>query len=185
MLVLSIQRDDVIRKIYRREYKPQLLRSRYAMLNSGFSTAYMYIYLTLTDFKGIKESGYSGFYWGWLQNPYFKMHTFDYVMSKCRMVGVFLDVPDDCVVVSDYDRYMEYVEGTVEDFPEVDMKDVSRNACLQVSFLDFNPSSVRCVVPFSRLLKSKEKTIKGIYEEVRLDDESFIYRPSLWLPCAC
>lgn len=185
MLVLSVQRDDVIKRIFERKYVPQLFMSKYFLLNGGYSTAYRTIYSMLTGCE-VYSNFSTGFYWGWVQNPYLRMHTFDYIRSRLRMSGVFLDIPDsEKVVIMDYDRYMEFVDDIRLDFPVVELGDVPRDACLQASFLEFNPKWVRCVVPLDKLVTLKEKSIEGIYESVRLDDVSFMYRPSLWIPCAC
>lgn len=152
MLVLTIQDIKNAEMLYTTGYTPNLLKSEYPFLAPRYARGYDFMMKKLyeKDPFGKVES----FYWGWVKNPYLPFHRFKHIENK---VGIFLDVPPSKIVISDYDKYCEYLE---DETPELVLE--GDNDCLQGVFRRIQIQNIRSVIPAKNLLQLYDNGIEDI-----------------------
>lgn len=160
MLVLTIQRRDIVGKILNGTYHVNLWQSPYVYQSIRFTEGYNKILNELE--RKTKTSLIDGesCYWGWVKNPY--IDFFNY--NKDEYVALFVDIPKSEMVFSDYDKYTDYVlENSNEtDFIVESITDSVPSDCVQCSFLSLDPSNIKLTVPLSMLNKGC-KSVSDMY----------------------
>lgn len=152
MLILSIQYKKHIQMVYSSGYTPDINKSEYIHLSPQYSFAYNIMASKLYDKD---NTGYYGsFWWGWVKNPYLDFYRIKNVKSR---VGVFLNVPDDKVVVSNYDLYCEYLEERTEK-----LQLSKEGDCLQGVFRKICPSNILSVVELKDLISLYDRGVESI-----------------------
>lgn len=152
MLILTIQDLKHIEMVYSTGYTPDPLKSEYIFLSTRYTKAYnlMMEKLYQKDPSGKVES----FFWGWVKNPYLPFYKWKNLSNK---VGVFLDIPEDKVVISDYDSYCEYLDEEVNELSLTGTQE-----CLQGVFRRIRPCNIKSIVPADYLLSLYKKGITDL-----------------------
>lgn len=159
MLVLTVQKESVVQMIKSGMYYPNFWLSEFSCMTTRFTEAYKYLRDALSKKigKSYLESDFC--MWGWVANPFVLFHTVQ--VDWQNMVALFLDIPEDGVVFSDYDMFTSYVWGesndgsfVIEDFPEA-MQEVDKR-CVQCVFDTIRPSDIVYEVNLGSLLEGRE-----------------------------
>ena len=152
MLILSVQYKKHIQMVYSSGYTPDANRSEYIHLSPQYSFAYNTMASRL--YEKDKEGNYNSFWWGWVKNPYLDFYRLKGVRSR---VGVFLNIPDDKVIVSDYDLYCDFLEERTKSLHLVDEGD-----CLQGVFRSINPNNILSVVELKDLIGFYDQGVRSV-----------------------
>ena len=158
MLVLTIQRKDIVNKILNNTYHVNLWQSPYVYQSIKFTEGYNKILHELERKTKTPLMDGESCYWGWVKNPYIDFFNYD----KNNYVALFVDIPKSQMIFSDYDKYTDYVleNSTEDDFILNSSKDMP--SCVQCSFLRLNPMNIKLTVPLDMLNKDC-KSITEMY----------------------
>ncbi len=178
MLVLTIQRYKHIQQIYHGSYVPDFTKSSFANLSPRYTRCYKTVLKRLaekTDRYYIE--GLDSCIWGWVRNPYVDFHKKSislpnkYLRKQDRLYAMFCDVPEDEMVLTDYDKYCNYVEGN-SDSMDFFVKDFRQSECIQCSFWGIEPDNIKLIIDIDNLTSGN--FINEIYNE-RLNDTRFVF----------
>lgn len=159
MLVLTIQRKEILEKILNNSYNVNIWKSPYAFQSVRFTEGYSIILDKLQEKIGAPMLEGESCYWGWIKNPYIDFFAKD----ADDYVALFVDVPENQMVFSDYDKYTDYVleESTDKDFILTSDK-VRSSSCIQCSFWNLRPENIKLSVPLS-MLNRDSKSVSEMY----------------------
>lgn len=167
MLVLTIQRKDIVGKILNNTYHVNLWQSPYVYQSIRFTEGYNKILYELEKRNKTSLMDGESCYWGWVKNPYIDFFSYD----KDNYIALFVDVPESEMVFSDYDKYTDYVlENSNEKDFILSSKD-SKADCIQCSFLYLNPENIKLTVPLNML----NKNCKSVIEMYRAASYRYIW----------
>lgn len=178
MMVLTIQRYKHIQKMYRNSYIPDFSKSRFAYLSPRYTKCYKTILKQLaekTDRYYI--DGLDTCMWGWVRNAYLDFYNKSlfpsnkYLKKQDRYYAVFCDIPEDEMVLTDYDKYCDYLEGNTNSL-DFFVKDFSKSECIQCSFWDLSPDKIKLIIDVDNL--KSNNFINEIFNE-RLNDKRFMF----------
>lgn len=167
MLVMSVQKEKRLDSIISGTYKPNLYKSRYGCMSIRFTKGYNKIKRVLSKKTGIVMDSSSSTYWGWAKCPYVKFHRNVNVTPE-ELVVLFMEIPESQCVLSDYDKYCDYVneESNNMDFILEDLNGDDAQ-CVQVNFLSIKKENILLTIPYTSIAKYSEKgyTISELYEK--------------------
>lgn len=107
MLVMTIQKNVVAERILdtvNGVYLGDITKSNYAYLSPRYTLGYNNFNVLLNQKRKLWVNCPI---FGWAGSPC--VESIDYVSNRC---AIFLDVPTEYCVFSDYDKYCDYLEGT-------------------------------------------------------------------------
>lgn len=163
MLILSIQEYKHVQMVYSTGYTPNILYSEYVYLSPRYTEAYMKMAEELFKKDGTGDP--LSFFWGWVKNPYLDFYALKGIRNK---VGLFIEVPENRVVVSDYDMYCAYLD---EEVSHLTLE--NHGQCLQGVFKKISPSNIISVVDLKDLMKLYRKghtSLSELYNLSRVKD---------------
>lgn len=177
MMVLTVQRYSEIVKAYSNiGYVPEFSKSPYAYLSPRFTKGYMTVLDELA--KKTNERYIEGIdtcIWGWVNNPFLGFYPNNSGKSKSeRLYAVFCNIDERNLVMTDYDKFCNYVQGYSES-KDFFVKDFKYGDCVQCSFWKLKYSDISLVVDLD-MLKSNN-FIQEIYNG-RMNDVSYMFKPS-------
>lgn len=164
MLVLTVQDDSVVQKLNEGKYKADFWKTRLGCLSPRFTKGYNLIS------KEIKRRVNR-----YCEVPIFAWGGTPFIESircgKGKKV-LFLEVPEEELVFSDYDKFCDYVYGISSDADFMLSKKkakslVSRGYCVQVSTAYIKPEWVVSTVDFS-LIGKFEGTVDDCYRYYKI-----------------
>lgn len=157
MVVLTVQRKAVARKIFQGSYKSDFLKSDIVYLGGRYLSEYSKFNRSLNMICNRPRDDRE-LYWGWVYNPFM-----DFFYNPEEYMGIFLEVPDERVILSDYDIYTGFCneDSDFSDYIVTSDKDMPRGSCIQCTFKDFSPENILKVVPFTAL-----KGMRGTAEDI-------------------
>lgn len=170
MLVATVQ---CLSSLIDKNYKPSVLKSRFAFTDKEYLEGYRVMLERLTEFTNRPYIlGVSSCYWVWVDNPFFSFPG--YGNEKCYVCIV--DVPLESLVMSDYDKWSNFVnKGTVElKNCFTTQEDLGKGKCIQGVMWDLNWDKVVCACPLSNVLAYGCKSIQDVVNIAYLCDESTI-----------
>ena len=161
MLVLTIQKKEVIDKIYKGSYRVNMWKSEYAFASPRFTKGYNIIKSNLVRKTGSFMLTSDSCYWGWVCNPFYSF--FDLKRMYNEYYAVFVDIPEEELVLSDYDKYTSFVleESDSEDFMVEEVLP-GDTRCIQCSFKELNPEDIVFISDIS-ILSDIEGDISSVY----------------------
>lgn len=167
MLIMSVQKEKRLDSIISGTYKPNLYKSRYGCMSIRYTKGYNKIKRLLSKKLGIVTETSTSTYWGWAKCPYIKFHCNVNVAPE-ELVVLFLEIPESQCVLSDYDKYCDYVneDSNSMDFILENIND--KNAlCVQANFLSIKKENILLTIPYESIAKYQEKgyTISELYEK--------------------
>lgn len=178
MMVLTVQRYKRIQQMYRNSYNPDFSKSRFATLSPRYTRCYKTILKRLaekTDRYYI--DGLDTCMWGWVRNAYLDFYTKSifpsnkYLSKQDRYYAVFCDIPEEEMVLTDYDKYCNYVEGISNNL-DFFVEDFTKSECIQCSFWNLSPDRIRLIIDVDNL---KSNNLLNELCNERLNDKSFIF----------
>lgn len=178
MLVLTVQRYKRIQQIYRNSYVPDFMQSRFATLSPRYTRCYKTILKRLAE-KTDREyiDGLDTCMWGWVRNAYLDFYnnpmylSNKYLKKSEKFYAVFCDIPEDEMVLTDYDKYCEYVEGK-RNSTDFFVEDFTKSECIQCSFWNLSSDRIKLIIDMDNL--KSNNFINEIYNE-RMNDKSFVF----------
>ena len=174
MLILSVQSFKHIQMVYSSGYTPDLYKSDYVFLSPRYMLAYNFMAKEL--YKKDSSGLYNSFFWGWVKNPYLDFYRFK---KTSDLVGVFIEIPDNRVVVSNYDEYCAYLEEEVD---TLSLK--SDGACLQGVFRKIKPAEIKSIIKLDtllRLYRNEVTDLESLYKQ-SLNKDIKVYTDTFSLP---
>lgn len=167
MIILSIQRKEIADIMRSGNYRASLWESSYAFLSPRFTEGYNIINNAVRKRSGKIYSEDESCIWGWVLNPFIDFFTFNGYLNPNEYVALFIEVPDNEVVISDYDLFNSFVQGDIsgEDFIISDLSGVPKDSCLQCSFAGVSPNSIKLEVPLT-WVEGMTGDIESIYSKV-------------------
>lgn len=161
MLVLTIQRKEILEKILNKTYHVNLWQSPFAYQSIRFTEGYNIILNKLQDKAGVPLLEGESCFWGWVKNPYIDFFAYD----KDKYVALFVDIPKSQLVLSDYDKYTDYVLENSYDNDFILDSSKPLPECVQCSFLHLKPENIKLTVPLDMLNKDS-KSVTEMYHLV-------------------
>ena len=164
MLVLTVQDKRVLQAVEDGKYKADFWKSRFSCVSPRFTRGYMHLRSEL-----YKETGrlcdIPVFAWGGA--PFV-----DSIRGGENKQVLFLEVPDDEMVFSDYDKFCDYIHGSTE---KVDFmlqrkrakERIKRGYCIQVCLPYIKKEWVLSSFDFS-LIEKYEGTVDDCYRYCNL-----------------
>lgn len=173
MMVLTVQRFKFLQQIYRGEYVPNISKSPYAYLSPRYTRGYDIVLSELSRKTGrYYMSGVDSCMWGWVRNPYIDFYTFNRGKSpEDKLYAVFCNVREEDMVMSDYDRFMDYVNGDVNR-PDFILDDFVKGECIQCSFWNLSSKNITLIVDLDNIKTGN--FVSDMYDE-RMNDRRFIF----------
>lgn len=166
MLLMTVQKKEIVEKIREGNYKANFWKSDYSCISPRYTKGYMAIKSALEGKLNVSLSESCSPMWAWVGYPYLDFHRLSGGDSK--MVAMFIDIPENQIVFSDYDKYCRYIydEGNIEDFiiPSISGIDLeSSETCIQASFLKIEPSQIILTVDFKNFRDVELRSVQGFY----------------------
>lgn len=170
MLVLTIQDKSVLQMIGDGKYKADFWKCKFSCLSPKFTKGYMVLKSELLRATG-KTCDSPIFAWG--GTPFI-----DSIKGSGDKKALFLEVPENELIFSDYDKFCDFVYGTTEtvDFilPKKKAKEkIKRGYCVQVCMPYIKPEWVLSSVDFS-LIDKFEGTVDDCYRYCNLLKSYFL-----------
>lgn len=160
MLVLTVQRYERIKQMYSKEgYTPDFTKSRYAFLSPNHTRGYGKILKELSRKTGKAfRYGVDSCMWGWVKSPYLKFFPTNEGKSEDdTLYALVVEVPDEELVLSDYDKFCDYIDGGVH--TEFIINDIRDADCVQCSFWNIDTSKVQAIINLDMLRGTKMSDI--------------------------
>lgn len=149
MLALTIQD----RRVFEEGYSPKFLKSPFVRMDGGYLSGYSKMFKVLQGrVSRPKYHLVDSFYWFWLKNPYLKFHKIQENTAGNYgkdSVACFLDINPGDVLISDFDKWCEYIEDNKGSFSRC--LDVSTSECVQGVGWDLNKDNILSMCRFSDL----------------------------------
>lgn len=147
MRVYTVQSADTVSKLYTLSYEPFMSKSNYGFM----SIRSMMGYKKMLDELSLKTKrsyiyGIDNVMWGWVSNPYPLLFTNVDKKGKDRLFVVVADIPEDEMVLSDYDKYCEFLNGE----KKVDFFDLESD-CIQCCFWGIKPEQIEMVLDLGHI----------------------------------
>lgn len=140
LLVLTFQKSSVAKSISEGIYHVELNKSPFAFSSLRFTMGYKRVLKALKEKINILPD--EGCIWGWVSSPSAEM-----VKNYLRKgyVAMYIDVNPEKCVLSDYEKFTDYVVGDTQDndFIKEDIKD--NKHCVQCSFTVDSILGIRAV----------------------------------------
>ena len=174
MLVATVQRYN---HLVDSCYSPNILKNRFARMNKKCMKGYFEMFDMLSSEGGTKIRGVDSGYWCWVDNPYLALHVqYDSEEYAKRLFLCVYDVPEDKIVVSDYDKWCLYMDNKVDCLGSCicSTKDIGTGRCLQGVCWDLDLESAICVCPLSAVAGYQFKDIRGLKAVCEKQDEKFL-----------
>lgn len=165
MLLLTVQKYKRISELYTGSYQPDFLKSRFSCLSPLHTRAYYKILDNLSKKTNrYYTRGKDSCFWGWLgYNPYLSFFQQPVKDAKDnRYYGVFVNVPENAVVVSDYDKFTAYINGYSKDEDYLCEYTEDKQHCYQGSFWGINKRDIAYIVDLSELVKMQKKGVNSV-----------------------
>lgn len=159
MLVLTVQRNERIKQMFTEGYTPDFSKSRYAFLSPNHTRGYAEVLKELSK-KTDKDFRYGvdSCFWGWVKNPYYDFYPSNEGKSEeDTLFAIVLDVPDEELVLSDYDKFCNFIERGGDRNFIIDR--VEGADCIQCSFWNIDTSRVQAIINLDMLRKTKMSDI--------------------------
>ena len=165
MLVLTIQKQKVVEKICKGEYSANYWMSDFAFQSVRFAMGYSMVKEKLSEKTGSDYLESDTPYWGWVLNPYFDFFKVKSCFGKYSCM--FVEVPKEELVFSDYDLYTDFVLGNSDDCNFfLESIPYGSNKCVQCSFMNLSKDRVKAVVPLDKLESCKGETVEDLLKFV-------------------
>lgn len=177
MLVLTVQKYSILQQVYSKHgYFPNFEKSECAFLSPKYTKGYQEILKSLSD-KTCKDyvKGVDSCMWGWVKEPFLGFYPSNVGKSqKDRLYAVFCNIPEEDMVLSDYDKFCDYIEGysNRKDFVIDNIKDAE---CVQCSFWRLQPENIQIVMDIDNLKSSTLLYEMSDAPRERVRDVSFIF----------
>lgn len=159
MLLLSVQKKEIAQKILEGNYHADFWKSDYACLDTNFSKKYAMVS------ERLNLTGSDAPIWAWAGTPFIEFHK-----AKCVTqvyVCMFLDIPENRIVFSDYDKYC----GDSYDFfisRKEAIERVRKGDCIQACVGYVKPDDVLLQVDYKNILDDESKSVECFYNSWRM-----------------
>lgn len=175
MMVLTVQDYSVVKEILSGIYTPNFLKSSYACSSGRFSRAYLRVLTELSKKTGRDfQYGVDTCMWGWVNYPYLPLHKKNgFRRYSKRKYAIFVEIPENQMVFSDYDSYCNYVEGSCSVNFMLDEFFQQFFDYVQCSFWNINPLCIKSIVDLDNL--EKGYSVEELYERNKLNDVSYLF----------
>ena len=173
MMVLTVQKYKFLQEIYRGGYIPNISKSPYAYLTPRYTKGYSTILSELSKKTGrYYIEGIDSCRWGWVRNPFLGFYNFNRGKKlEDRLYAVFCNINEEDLVMSDYDKFMQYIDGDVSK-PDFMLDDFVKGECIQCSFWNLSCKDIFLIVDLDNVKTGN--FISDMYDE-RINDKSFIF----------
>lgn len=182
MLVLTVQKYSVLRQVYSKEgYTPSFWKSTNAFLSPLYTKGYKIVLEELFwKTNAAFNFGEDSCIWGWVSNPflgYYNNRVFD--GQDDALYAVIVDVSEDDMVFTDYDKYVEYIEGESGDEGFfIDDAHAFGSKCVQCSFLNITPSNIEGIAGLDCLVGCSDD-MSSVAQRVYKEDISYTFMNTL------
>lgn len=177
MMILTVQDYSVIEGIIDNTYMPNFMKSSYACLSIRFTKAYLKILTELSKKTGRSyQYGVDTCMWGWANSPYLPLHKRNGFLKgiKKRKYAVFVEVPDEELVLSEYSCFCGYVQGDFQSDDFLVKDEISWIMdYIQCSFWNINPRNIKLIVDLDKI--ESGYSVEDLYELNKLNDVSYLF----------
>lgn len=172
MLVLTAQKYSVIEGIFSDSYVPNFWMSNSMFLSPRHTNGYKMHLEKLED--KCSCDNLIGMYWCWVDNPYFNFYEKNYTKPLSeRLLGCFVRVNDNDLVVSDYDLYTDYLEGRRDCNFFKSTEDIGTGRCLQGVISGIDKHSIVSIVDLDFLCALSGYSIDTIFDLSRRKNQLY------------
>lgn len=167
MLVLTVQKKAYAKDILQGVYQPDLWKSDFALLSTRFMRCYQRVLKRLDKKLSYSLSATDSCYWGWVTTPFYGMYGL-----REGYVAIFTEIEDSSIVLSDYDKYTDYVHGATNKMNFfVSGIEGKQNKCIQASFRGIG--KIKLVVELDKI-KDMKGNVQDVYYKLLMMDKKVV-----------